>query len=72
MPTHAIRLHEWGTQFCGRFDVSEGPVENRLGLFEDHGVEAVAGEEAYALVEFYRLLVGFGDRQGEGAEAYGG
>ena len=40
-----------------------------LGFFVDHGVEAVAGEEAYAFVEFYGLLVGFGDCEGEGAEA---
>ena len=35
----------------------------------NHGVEAVAGEEADAFVEFYGLLVAFGDREGEGAEA---
>ena len=40
-----------------------------LGSFVDHGVEAVAGEEAYTFVEFYCLLVGFGNGEGEGAEA---
>ncbi len=40
-----------------------------MGFFEDHGVEAVAGEEAGLLVEIGGLVVGLGYGQGDCAEA---
>jgi hypothetical protein len=40
-----------------------------LRLIEDHGVEAVAGEEAGVVVELDRLVIGLGDGEGDGGEA---
>ena len=45
---------------------------NRSGFVEDHGVEAVADEEAGVLVEIDGLMVGFGDGEGDGGEAGAG
>ena len=43
-----------------------------MGFVEDHGVEAVASEEAHIFVEFDGGAVGCGDGEGDGAEAGAG
>src|SRR5438309_6744140 len=47
-------------------------MSRRSGFVEDHGVEAVADEEARILIELDGFVVGFGYGEGDGGETGAG